>query len=290
MKPVLSAFAAGLAMCFLAFPVLAGTDDIRASDRAIELDVGASNLRYGENIDNVTFDTENGWMPDIGAGVTWLTSNGGGITSNLYLHIDEQATLGDTHYNGGVQVVSGGTVTTFPYQTTTKNTIYHTVGKVGRLFTLGEGITLTPYGDLGWRWWRRKIKGGPFNAGGLGTLTIGDTTEVYQNWEGGGGLLLQVSPVPRLVLSASGQIGTTFEGLMQSGGFTYDLGSKPVWQVAGKAGYAITQSFELTADARFDGFGIGKSPFVNRGNGIISNEPDSYTHQLTIMGGIAYHL
>ena len=91
--------------------------------------------------------------------------------------------------------------------------------------------------------------------------------------------------MPRLVLSASGQAGSTFGAEMQSSGNTYILGSAPVWQVDGKIGYALTQSFELTTEARFDGFGYAQSSTISN-----SLEPESYTHQLSVLAGLAYHL
>lgn len=290
MKIALQASIAGLILSLLAFPAFADTNDIRAANRAIEFDVGAGNLKYGETNNGATFDTEKGWMPDLGVGLTWVTPDGNDLLSNTYLHIDGQVSFGDVDYNGGVQVISGGTISNFPFQTTTNELIAHVVGKAGHMFTLNSMATLTPYIDLGWRGWQRKILGGICHCGGFGNLTVGNSNETYDNYESGGGLLVQVSPMPRLVLSASGQIGETFASTMRSSGSTYNLGSTPVWQVAGRAGYAVTPSFELIADARFDGLGFDKSAAVNQGGGIVSYEPNSYTHQLTIMGGLAYHL
>jgi hypothetical protein len=187
------------------------------------------------------------------------------------MHVEGQMSFGDTHYDGGLQNLNTGVVT--PFQSTTKDVIYHLSTRVGSLFTIADGWTLTPYGDLGFRSWRRQLTG------------PGAYTELYQEGEGMGGLLLQASPMPRLVLSFSGAAGETFGAQMSTGGTTYDLGSTTVWQLDGKAGYALTPSFELTGDVRMDGFGFGRSPV--KGN---AYEPDSYTHQLSIMGGIAYHL
>ena len=290
MKSVFVTCVSTLLLSLIAAPAFANIDDIRAEDKAVTLEIGGSNLRYGESIDKTTFDTEHGWMPSIDVGLNWLTQNDGTWTGNTYLHLDGQASAGDVNYDGGVQVFDGTTFQGFPFSTNTVEQIYHVTGKIGHWFQLSDEVSLTPYLDVGMRGWQRSIGGGPFDAGGFGILTVGNTTETYQHYESGAGFLLQVSPISSLVLSASGQFGSTFGATMRSSGLTYNLGSRPVWQIGGGIGYAITPRLELLADARYDGFGYNKSALLQVGGGFVSREPDSYTHQLTLMGGLAYHL
>lgn len=273
MKTIFTAAFAGLLLSLAGAPAFADTADIRASNKAVELDVGGSYVKYGESVNRATFDTETGWMPSLSLGWTWLMPEKASWApfDNLYLHVEGQAVFGDTHYNGGLQNIFTGAVT--PYQSTTHDNIYHVTTRVGRFFTLYDGVTITPYLDLGFRSWRRQLTG------------IGAYSELYQHGEGLGGVLLQVSPVQNLVLSFSGDAGSTFGAEMSTQGSTFNLGSQPVWQIEGKIGYAITPSFELTTSARLDGFGYAKSGVI-RG----AYEPDSYTHQMTVMGGLAYHL
>jgi hypothetical protein len=270
MKTVLKTSLASLILSLLAFPAFAGTADIRAADSAVEFDAGGSALKYGESVNGATFDTETGWMPSLALGYSYLAPESSSLLGNLYLHADTQVSFGDSHYNGGLQDIFGNVT---PYQGTDHNIIYHVSTRAGRLFEITEGVAVIPYIDLGFRSWRRTLTG------------PGGYNELYQEGEGMGGALLQVSPMQRLVLSLSGQLGSTFGSEMSTQGTTFNLGSTGVWQIGGKAGYALTPRFELTGSATLDGFGFGKSSLING-----AYEPDSYTHQLSVMGGIAYHL
>jgi hypothetical protein len=275
MKSIVKASGAGLiASMLLVVPSWANIGDIRASDRAIEFDVGASSLKYGESPDSAVLyahDTETGWMPSLNAGVGWLTPQGTSpLLSDIYLRLDGQISFGSTHYNGGLQNIFGNVT---PYQSTTNDTIFRLSGKVGRAFALNDQVMLTPFADFAYRSWRRELTG------------TGGYTELYETNEALGGLLVQVSPISRLVLSLTGEVGSTLSPYMTTQGFTYNQGSEVVWEVGGKIGYALTPSFELTGAAQFGGFGFGQSPVVGG-----AYEPDSYTHQLSLLTGLAYHL
>lgn len=271
MRPLFKTAIAGLLLSLISVPAFAGTEDIRASDRAVEFEAGASKLRYGETNSGLTFDTESGWMPSFDAGLTWLTApSDKWWWSNIYLHTDIQATVGDTHYSGALN-----TIPPTPIQSTTHDQIYTVSGRFGRSFTLADGIMLTPTGDLGFRAWQRKLTG------------TGGYVEHYNNGEFMGGLLLQASPIPKLVLSLSGEGGTTFSPYLKTSiAGTLNPGTSAIWKFQGKIGYAITPKFEVTTSAGLQGFGFKQSPVNQFG----AYEPSSYTHQLTIMGGLAYHL
>jgi hypothetical protein len=275
MKLIFASTCAGLiAFPLLAAPSWADSNDIRASDRAIEFDVGASSLKYGESPDSATpyaHDTETGWMPSLNAGVGWLTPQGTSpLFSDIYLRLDGQISFGSTHYNGGLQNIFGNVT---PYQSTTNDTILRLSGKVGRAFALNDQVMLTPFADFAYRSWRRELTG------------TGGYTELYETNEALGGLLVQVSPISRLVLSLTGEVGSTLSPYMTTQGFTYNQGSETVWEIGGKIGYALTPSVELTGTVQFSGFGFGQSPVVGG-----AYEPDSYTHQLSLLTGLAYHL
>lgn len=275
---------AGLLASFITAPAFANIADIRAADHAVDFQLGYGSFNYAESIDNTTFDTEKGWLPSGELGYTWLHPEDKSIYSNLYFHADVVAQIGGVHYDGGVQVSNGFTVTDYPFTTNTDEQIYHITTKLGRFFALSSDAAITPYLDLGFRGWQRSINGGTYNQGGTPAM-VGSSTETYSHFEGGAGFLLQYSPISSLVLSAGGQVGSTFAATLRGGGLNYNLGSRPVWQAAGSLGYSITPSFELIGSARYDGFGYNKSSVQFN-----SFEPDSYTHQLTIMGGLAYHL
>lgn len=272
MKSLLKTSCASLALLIMAAsPSWADINDIRASDSALEFDVGGTDLKYGETNSGTTLDTETGWMPSFDAGLTWLMPSNASIFSDTYLHLDGQATFGNTHYNGGLQNLQTGVVT--PYSGTTNDQIYQINGKIGHFFAVDEGVAVTPYIDLGFRSWQRQLTG------------PGGYNESYTNGEAMGGLMLQVSPIPRLVLSASGAIGSTLGPEMNTQGTTYNLGSSTVWRADGKLGFALTPKFELTGDVQYSGFAYDQSQTLGGGF-----EPNSYTHQLTLLTGIAYHL
>lgn len=284
MKNLIKASITGLVLSFVTAPAFANMADIRAADRAVDFQLGYGSFNYAESIDNTTFDTEKGWLPSGEVGVTWLYPDDKSFFNNLYLHADVVAQFGGVHYNGGVQVSSGGGVTDYPFTTSTEEQIYHVTGKIGKLYAVGDDLAVTPYLDIGFRGWQRGIRGGIFDMGGTPTH-VNSETESYSHFEGGAGFLIQYSPFSSLVLSASGQAGSTFAASVRGTDQIYNLGSRPVWQAAGSLGYTISPSFELIGSARFDGFGYNKSAPISG-----SLEPDSYTHQLTIMGGLAYHL
>ena len=268
--------ATALAVALIASPAFADTSDIRASDRAAEFDVGAGYQKYGESVNDASFDTETGWMPYIGAGFTWVgseNSKSGAMFDNMYGHIEANVMFGDDHYNGGIQHLHGPTT---PFQSTTSNTIFNIDGQIGHLFELTDGVTLIPLVDIGYRTWSRDIGGGGI---------VSNSNEDYSTGLAMGGLLLQVSPMPGLVLSASGEGGTTFGPELRANDTTYNLNATPAWKFGGKIGYTFAPNWEVTTGANMVGFGFQHSQVING-----AYEPNSYTHDLTATAGIAYHL
>ncbi len=272
MKRLAITIMAGLVLSALAVaPAHADINDIRRADNGIDLSVGAGTLRYGES-DGTTLDTESGLMPGLGFGTgILLDENRNPIFRNLFLRFEGQAVFGHSDYNGGLQNIYTGQVT--PYKTKTNNTIFRLSGKFGRTFPLFSQFALTPFGDISWRHWERKLTG------------IGGYTEDYEHGEFLVGGMAQWSPVPKWVFSASGEVGTTFAPSMSTGGVTYDLGERMAWRGEGKIGYAFMQHLEATASVKFGGFSYGKSPVIG---GVY--EPDSATHEMASFLGLAYHL
>ncbi|MCL2715419.1 MAG: hypothetical protein FWD68_12740 [Alphaproteobacteria bacterium] len=66
--------------------------------------------------------------------------------------------------------------------------------RFGQGFAIGRYWMITPFAEYGYRRWDRKVNEG----------------ETCRNQYGGTGVLLQVSPVERLVWSLSGMVGSTF--------------------------------------------------------------------------------
>jgi hypothetical protein len=267
----------GYAVALLASaPAYADISDIRAADRAaVDLEIGGATMKYGETTAGTTFDTESGTLTSFGLGGTVLAPVKDYIFSDLYIHLDLQGAFGSTHYNGELLNIFGNAV---PHQSTTNNQILHASSKIGVMFPLGDNASIIPYGEIGDRSWWRDLTG------------IGAFGRTYQFVEAKGGLLAQVSPLPHLVFSLSSDIGSTLGPNMSTQGVTFNLGSEPVWQLGGRVGYTITPHLEVIGDVKFDGFGFGKIPATYGAVVFGGNEMDSYTHQLTFMAGLAYHL
>ena len=165
-------------------------------------------------------DSERGWNGSIAGGASYLGA------SDLYLAAEASTAFGSDRYNGAYL-----NSPTTPLQSTTSETIMNVDGKVGKGFAFGDMTMLIPYLELGYRYWGRNLGGGQ--------------VEDYQNLDALGGLMLQVSPMSKLTLSAYGSAGTTFAAEAISSPDTFHLGDFGVYKVGGKAGYDLTQKVEV---------------------------------------------
>ena len=103
---------------------------------------------------------------------------------------------------------------------------------------------VTPYLGVGTHDWKR-------NPG---------YAEDYSNDYVGGGLLVQYSPPPRLVLSANGLVGSTFNSNIDvAGAFSAPLGNSTFWQTGLSADYAVTRSIHVNAGVEWEGFKYGET-------------------------------
>ncbi len=253
-------------------PAFADTMDIRKSDNSFSVDVGASYLDYAEKrpAGGSTLDSEKGWLPTVGLGVGFLSDEGASpLLRNLYGRLEGRASAGSTDYDGALQ---DGT----PATGTTDDRVYSFAAQMGRAFPLGQDLLLTPFVEVGYRHWNRDMLG------------VHGYSETYTNWDAMGGLLAQYSPEHRWVLSASAAGGTTFSPQMSNYIGDFSLGDDAVWRVRGKIGYLVTDKLELTGTAEYQDFSYGISPPVIRGR-IGYYEPDSTTHQTTLLAGVSYH-
>lgn len=249
-------------------PARADTDAIRRADNGISLDAGAVDLVYTETAGGAALDTEKGWLPTVGLGLGLLAYPNAPVP-DLYARLEARASVGSTAYDGALCDQFGACT---PYRSTTRDKIFTGSTQLGRAFEAGRSLMLTPYAEIGYRYWSRDLGG----AGGYG--------EVYQNGNALGGLLVQYSPLSRWVLSLSGAAGTTFCAGMQSFGESFALGSKLIWKARAKAGYRLTGHVELTAVAAYESFGYGASPVDANGY----YEPDSTTRETMLLLGFAY--
>lgn len=261
-------FATAACLCLMvsAVPARADVTDIRVTDNAIEIQGGLNHFKYGESNNGTYLDTEKGDLGYYGLNYTSLSGEKSGVLKNFFFNLQLSSSIGTTHYDGYYQ---NGT----PATATDKQKIYEFSTQLGRAFTLGNTLMLTPFADIGYRYWVRNLSGSsPY-------------TERYQNGKIAGGGLLQYSPIAHWVLSWSAEGGTTFSPRMNTGGVQYDLGTTAYWQTGIKAAYAVTPRFQISAAGQMTGFGYGMSPSING-----SYEPDSYTHETRALLGVAYLL
>jgi hypothetical protein len=199
------------------------------------------------------------------------------VLGSLYFRLDGIVSDGDDHYNGHLQDQSGHILG--PYQTTTHETIYTVSVQLGHAFILSNSVMLIPFADIGYHGWNRQILGA-FPA-----------TEYYSHKEIMAGGLIQVSPFKGWIFSLSGEAGSTFSPTVDvQGGPTLSLNEETIYRFEGKVGYALNRHFEATTSFRYEGFGYGSSAVALTSPITGISEPQSYTHQMTGLVGIAYHL
>lgn len=128
--------------------------------------------------------------------------------------------------------------------------------RLGAGLSLGRDIMLTPYLGFGEHYWLRNFPG------------PGGYREDYWNQYAGAGLLLQYSPIPRLVLSANGLFGGMIHPKLttnQNGGFpipnqSFDLGQANIWKAGANIDYAFTNRIHGNLGVDYTAFTYGQSP------------------------------
>ena len=213
-------------------------------------------------------NTEKGWVP--GLSVTGSIMRDVGSLQNVYLWGRFSWMKGNTNYWNCCEppAVDGATVSDWDF-------------RLGKGFSMGQNAMLTPYFGIGTNSWTRII-------------TEPEFREVYSHDYAGGGLLLQYSPAPRLVLSANGLVGTAFASSMTFtplpggvGGIgqTYTLGNKVVYMAGGSADYAFNDHWHGNVGIDYTHFAYGQSP-ISPIDGSV--EPNSTTSYLTLSVGLGY--
>ncbi len=250
------------AVCALMFfPAYAKADvqAIRDSNTAYWGSVGAAQLNYKEAVSPVP-DSQYGWIPSVALGAGFMGSSG------FYVAAESSVSFGDDRYRGAY--LSAPSV---PIETTTHASIVTVDAKVGQGFVVGGNSVVTPYFNLGYRYWERD----------LGNTQV----EYYHHYAALGGAMFQYSLTDKVVLSAYSAAGLTFGAQMRTGGVDYDLGSAAVYKLGGKIGYKLSERYELFTSLDFDHFQYVKSDVIG---GIY--EPSSFTSDTAVRVGIAYHL
>jgi hypothetical protein len=250
------------------------SNDIIASNNQISVDFVSRAFAYKETNDasripslpsGAPLDSETGWVPGVGVSASVMKNL---IVSNLYLSLEWQHLDGKTDYKGSYQ----SCVTPGCYGTVTGKSgavVNDLDGRIGKGFELGRSAMLTPYFGIGYHDWVR-------NPG---------YKEDYSNGYAGAGLLLQWSPINRLVLSANGFVGTTFgSNIDVTGAFSGALGDSAIYKAGFLADYAVTQHVHLNTGVEWQSFKYGESAIY--GGGMF--EPSDHQDYLTVKAGVGY--
>jgi opacity protein-like surface antigen len=267
-----------------------GYSDITAANSQINVDYATTHVDYVEFSPGPPFapgvprgtplDSEKGWVP--GVSVTGSAMFNVGSLCNVYVLARISYFKGHTDY---WQVPPG------PLGTSDAK-LWEQDFRVGKGFELAPNVMLTPYLGGGLRRWDREVgNGGPSAAGTY--------HEDYEHGYLGAGLMLQVSPISRLVLSASGLVGGTIGSQLNGhpvpGGtpfivpFHTALGNSTIYKVEGSADYAFTQNIHANVGVEWTNFNYGQSaPFVADIFGGSAVEPSSRTNIVTVRAGLGF--
>jgi hypothetical protein len=249
---------------------LADQSDIRKTDNAVAFGFGFTNIKYSETQGATGLGSETGLIPilELSAGVL-ADAAAREPFSNLYLHLDARAGLGDTRFNG-TQCDQFNTCSAF--QGTTHEQIYSGALQIGRAFGMTQQTLLIPYLEVGERYWHRGLTG-PNSA-----------SESFSNGDVLGGIKLQGFMNP-WVLSLSAAAGTTFNSSASMAGTDYTLGDTTMYRVDGEIALGISPRLDMTVKVGYENFGFNASAPNASGFRI----PDSTTGQTSVLLGLAYH-
>lgn len=260
---------AGAADLLPAPPVLAVSDIVRANNQ-VSLDFAATDFNYVETLPPTypVFDSEKSWVaPGLSVSASVMGNYLG--LQNLYA-------------SGRVTWVDGHTkYWSAPLTNTDGAVVWNEDFRVGKGFDLSNNVMLTPYLGAGARNWSRNLPG----AGGY--------HESYSNGYLGAGLLVQVAPISRLVLSAYGLAGGTSDATMvtsRNGGYPinpyqYSLKGSNIYIAGASADYAITERIHANIGVDYVAFKYGQSPPSPIDGSL---EPTSHTSNVTLLAGIGY--
>ncbi len=251
-----------------ATPAKADVQTIREFNNAVWVSGGPSFFNYKEPSPPPNLpDSERGWIPSVDGGLSVMGfGHSPEFLENAYVALDGGVAFGKAQYNGAFLLVP-----TTPVQSTTNETVSTFNGRLGRGFVIGKYAMLIPYVEIGFRDWERELSS--------------IQKEHYQNYDSSGGLLLQVSPMNRLVFSAYGSGGTTFGGTMRADGYTYNLADSALYKMGAKLAVGVTSRIELFGALDYDAFRYGHSQVVGDG----TYEPNSRTKETKLRVGIGYH-
>jgi hypothetical protein len=234
--------------------------------------------------DYTEYGDTNEWLDDQ-SGYLWGGRLGVTKTINqIYLNAQVYITGGDTDYYGNItdgnEIIGQG-------DSNGTNSLSVINIKGGYTFDFTNRISLTPFVELGYRFWHRVINDTTFQG-----QPVNGITEDYTTFYASGGLLFQMEVINDLVLGLEGSIGGLIAPTMtiksgQFNGESFDQGSSAIYEVGLNGNYFFTENFSIMGGVEFTYFEFGKSNTVRTQNHIVW-EPRSETYQVDVFVGAAY--
>lgn len=156
-------------------------------------------------------------------------------------------------------------------------------------FSYGNGymvdslLMVTPYAELGYHKYNRTVGNG----------APGSYLEIYSHYYFGIGVLGQILPADKVVMSANALIGRTFRPMVDVGlpapfGFAARLGSSALYRVGASIDYAFTDSIHASLGVDVTSWKYGASASQAVGSGIFLYEPDSKSSYTTFKAGMGF--
>jgi hypothetical protein len=246
----------------------ASTEDIQAVNNQVAIQAISTNVNYNEKSDKgVLLDSEGGHVPGFAISASVMKDL---VFGNDYLQFQYSRANGNTDYVGSY--ISGGSYGSVVAKSGATLTDYSL--RVGKGFSFGHQVMITPYAEIGRHEWKRGVNEG----------------ETYTNNFYGIGALAQSSVIKNLVLSANALIGRTVSSNIDvagTSGFSGALGNSSLYKIGLSADYAFTTSFHANIGVDYRSFKYGRSAnYVTSGGTFY--EPKSESKYTTISAGVGY--
>lgn len=252
-----AAIAVGLATCSFSLTSFAsGTESsIVAANNEIGIAATGSLLNYQEHLPSPS-DTVTGLTPGFAVIASGMNSK---IISNLYIGLEYQYNNGSTTYHGALLAVPPKPITDSAPSVTQQLTV-----RVGKGFSIGSNLMVTPYVAYRWYHWNR---------------SSGDNQEIYTQNSFGLGTMAQYSVNSRTVISANiawlygigssmhkpgpGIAGTGYPDFIvySPPGQNFKLGNRATIKVGLKADYALTPAWHIFGTVSYLHTNFTESPY-----------------------------
>ncbi len=260
----------------------ADTQDVIKSNDQLSVSVSDRQINYTEfgngqlNTPVGILDSESGHMSGIKLSFSAMGGKDYG-TAHQFIKLALSHSNDMLNYTGASLVsISGkgyGSVTGTHYDTIENIDLTYGIG-----FDVSNDLMLSPMIEAGYRSWLRTI----------------NSDEFYTHRYYAAGLLVQYSPIERLVFSAAASSGQTYAAnidvtpIAGIGGFSGALGDAPLQKYSLSVDYGFMEHFHGHAGVDVTHFSYGISDIYKVSNGYVMWEPNSITIETIINVGLGY--